>query len=253
MTDYQILFFNPTPLLYISIGVNLILLFLIFYLWRTSKQSKDKKSTDEIISTVFKEAELKASFIIHDASEKAKTIITEATQTRQQMEESMRGTFQEIFTSMRDQIKQENQLFSTHMQQIINDISGLLKQESVKMIGELKNEAKTQVQLFAKTMHEENKGIHNELLDQIKLEIDVIKNELQAYRDEEYKKIDQHLTIVLQTLLKEYLKDTLSYEINEEIIFKALEKYKDNIQTEENTTSSPPNNGQQPTQNNQGN
>ncbi len=253
MTDYQILFFNPTPLLYISLGVNFLLIVLSIYIWRTSHESKNKKSTDEIITTVFKEAELKASFIIHDASEKAKTIVTEATQTRQQMEQSMRGTFQDIFTSLREQIKQENQMFSTHMQKIINDISALLKQESVKMIGELKTEAKSQVQLFAKTMHEENKGIHNELLDQIKLEIDVIKNELQAYRDEEYKKIDQHLTIVLQTLLKEYLKDTLSYEINEEIIFKALEKYKDNMQQDLKPTNSTPVNNGQPTQNNQSN
>ncbi len=250
MTDYQILFFNPTPLLYISIGVNIFLIIIALYIWRSSKAVKDRKNSDEVITTVFKEAELKASFIIHDAAEKAKTIITEATQTREQMEASMKGTFQEIFVSLRDQIKQENQAFSTHMQQIINDISTMLKQESVKMIGELKTEAKTQVQLFAKTMHEENKGIHNELLDQIKLEIDVIKNELQAYRDEEYKKIDQHLTIVLQTLLKEYLKDTLSYEINDEIIFKALEKYKDNSL---DNTNSPSTNGQPATQNNQGN
>lgn len=248
--DYQILFFNPTPLLFISVGVNILLLVFALYIWRSSKASKDKRNSDEVITTVFKEAELKASFIIHDAAEKAKTIVSEATQTRQEMEASMKSAFQEIFVSLRDQIKQENQSFSAHMQQIINDISGMLKQESVKMIGELKNEAKTQVQLFAKTMHEENKGIHNELLDQIKLEIDVIKNELQAYRDEEYKKIDQHLTIVLQTLLKEYLKDTLSYEINDEIIFKALEKYKDNTM---NDTNSPQQNGQPATQNNQGN
>lgn len=250
MQDYQILFFNPTPYLFISIGINFILIIIGAYLWRSSQNTKNKKNSDEIITTVFKEAELKASFIIHDAAEKAKTIVSEATQTRQQMEASMKGAFQEIFTTLRDQIKQENQAFSGHMQQIINDISGMLKQESVKMIGDLKNEAKSQVQLFAKTMHEENKGIHNELLDQIKLEIDVIKNELQAYRDEEYKKIDQHLTIVLQTLLKEYLKDTLSYEINDEIIFKALEKYKDNAMT---PTNSPQKNGQPTTQNNQGN
>ncbi len=250
MTDYQTLFSNPTPFLFISIGVNLVLLILILYIWRTSKALKDRKNSDEVITTVFKEAELKASFIIHDAAEKAKVIVTEATQTRQEMETSMKTAFQEIFVSLRDQIKHENEAFSVHMQQIVNDISAMLKQESVKMIGELKTEAKTQVQLFAKTMHEENKGIHNELLDQIKLEIDVIKNELQAYRDEEYKKIDQHLTIVLQTLLKEYLKDTLSYEINDEIIFKALEKYKDNAL---DNTSSPPTNGQPAAQNNQGN
>lgn len=219
-----------------------MLLLLSAFLWRQSQSMRNKRNTDEIITTVFKEAELKATFIIHDAAEKAKTIISEATQTRAQLEQSMKGTFQEIFTSMREQIKQENQVFSGHMQKIIVDISGMLKQESVKMIQELKNEAKTQVQLFAKTMHEENKGIHNELLGQIKLEIDVIKNELQAYRDEEYKKIDQHLTIVLQTLLKEYLKDTLSYEINEDIVFKALEKYKDNYMQD---TNSPNPNGQQ--------
>lgn len=248
--DTQILFFNPTPLLYISLGVNLVLALLMVYIWQTSKRTKDQKNSDEIIRTVFKESELKASFIINDAAEKAKAIVAEATQTRQEMETSMKNAFQEIFSSLRDQIKQENQAFSTHMQQIINEISALLKQESVKMIGELKNEAKTQVQLFAKTMHEENKGIHNELLDQIKLEIDVIKNELQAYRDEEYKKIDQHLTIVLQTLLKEYLKDTLSYEINDEIIFKALEKYKDNTM---NNTNLQPTNGQPTPENNQSN
>ncbi|HRN71082.1 MAG TPA: hypothetical protein PLS49_07940, partial [Candidatus Woesebacteria bacterium] len=173
--DTQILFFNPTPLLYISIGVNVVLSILLIYIWRSSKLVRDKRSSDEVITTVFKEAELKASFIIHDAAEKAKDIVTGATQTRQQMEAGMKTAFQDIFTALRDQIKQENQSFSAHMQQLVNDISAMLKQESVKMIGELKNEAKTQVQQFAKTMHEENKGIHTELLDQIKLEIDVIK------------------------------------------------------------------------------
>lgn len=201
---------------------------------KNNAKSSVNKNTDEIITTVFKEAELKASFIVHDAAEKAKTIILEATTSRQEMEKTMKSTFEEIFASMKNQVKQENQAFSVHMQQTINEIAALLKQESFKMITDLRNESKQQVKLFAQTMHEENKGIHNELLGQIKLEIDVIKNELQAYRDEEYKKIDQHLTTVLQTLLKEYLRDVLTYELNDELIFKALDKYKD-----ANTNSSP--------------
>ena len=211
---------------YLSIGVNILLIVIVIYLTKKNTQSIVNKSTDEIITTVFKEAELKASFIVHDAAEKAKTIITEATTSRQDMEKNMKSTFEEIFTTMKNQIKQESQAYSVHMQQTINEISVLLKQESFKMITELRTESKAQVKLFAETMHQENKGIHNELLEQIKLEIDVIKSELQAYRDEEYKKIDQHLTTVLQTLLKEYLRDVLTYELNDELIFKALDKYK---------------------------
>ncbi len=212
---------------YLSVGANLFLVVVVIYMARNNSKASVNKNTDEIITTVFKEAELKASFIVHDAAEKAKTIITEATTSRQEMEKSMKSTFEEIFTTMKNQVKQESQAYSVHMQQTINEISGLLKQESLKMITEIRTESKEQVKLFAQTMHEENKGIHNELLEQIKLEIDVIKNELQAYRDEEYKKIDQHLTTVLQTLLKEYLRDVLTYELNDELIFKALDKYKD--------------------------
>lgn len=225
---------------YLSIGGNLFLVVVVIYIMRNNRKSAINKSTDEIITTVFKEAELKASFIVHDAAEKAKTIITEATTSRQEMEKSMKATFEEIFTTMKNQVKQESQAYSTHMQQTINEISGLLKQESLKMITDLRVESKAQVKLFAQTMHEENKGIHNELLEQIKLEIDVIKNELQAYRDEEYKKIDQHLTTVLQTLLKEYLRDVLTYELNDELIFKALDKYKDaNTTTVVNAATAP--------------
>jgi vacuolar-type H+-ATPase subunit H len=227
MLDLPYLLQTFPGLPYLSIGANLFLTVVVIYVMRNNSKSSINKSTDEIITTVFKEAELKASFIVHDAAEKAKTIITEATTSRQEMEKSMKATFEEIFTTMKNQVKQESQAYSAHMQQTINEISGLLKQESLKMITELRVESKEQVKLFAQTMHEENKGIHNELLEQIKLEIDVIKNELQAYRDEEYKKIDQHLTTVLQTLLKEYLRDVLTYELNDELIFKALDKYKD--------------------------
>lgn len=214
-------------LLYFSIGTNFLLIILIAYFAKKNKTDLVNKNTDEIITTVFKEAELKASFIIHDAAEKAKNIIIEATNSRQEMEKSMKVTFEEIFSTMKNQVSQENQALSVHMQQTISEISTSLKQESLKMITDLRNQAKDQVKLFAQSMHEENKGIHNELLGQIKLEIDVIKNELQAYRDEEYKKIDQHLTTVLQTLLKEYLRDVLTYELNDELIFKALDKYKE--------------------------
>ena len=64
---------------YLSIGVNILLIVIVIYLTKKNTQSIVNKSTDEIITTVFKEAELKASFIVHDAAEKAKTIITEAT------------------------------------------------------------------------------------------------------------------------------------------------------------------------------
>jgi vacuolar-type H+-ATPase subunit H len=199
---------------------------VIIYTLRSSSEHQVKKNKDEIIATVFKEAELKASFIVHDASEKAKSIITDASETRKDMNDKMKLVFEEIFSAIRNEAKQENQAISVKMEQTINEVSVMLKKESLRLIDELRNEGKNQVLSFAKTLHEENKGIHNELLGQIKLEIDIIRNELQAYRDEEYKKIDQHLTVVLQTLLKEYLKNVLTYEINDEIIFKALEQYK---------------------------
>src|SRR3989338_5151017 len=131
--------------LYFSLGINFILLIAVIFLWRHSQEMKNKRNSDEIIATVFKEAELKATFIIHDAAEKAKTIITEATTSRQDMEKNMKSTFEEIFTTMKNQIKQESQAYSVHMQQTIADISALLKQESFKMITELRTESKAQV------------------------------------------------------------------------------------------------------------
>jgi vacuolar-type H+-ATPase subunit H len=225
---------------YLSIGGNLMLVGVILYLVKHSSNASLQKNTDEILTTIFKEAELKASFIIHDSTEKAKNIITEASATRKEMDEKMRMVFEEVIASMRNEIKTENQAIANRMEQTITEVSIMLKKESLKMIDELRTEGKNQVTTFAKTLHEENKGIHNELLDQIKLEIDIIKNELQAYRDEEYKKIDQHLTIVLQTLLKEYLKSVLSYEMNDEIIFKALEQYRTtNLQPQKNEPTQP--------------
>ena len=64
----------------------------------------------------------------------------------------------------------------------------------------------------------------------VKKEEEVIKQDINTYRERQYKKIDQNMNMIIQATFREYLKYILSYENNEEIIFKALEKYKsDNL------------------------
>ena len=220
---------------YASLLANLALLLAVLYLLNYRGSHAAVKTADARIAKMFKEAEFRGAQIVTEATERAKKILSEATISKISLETRVDRAFDDIIIMVQSRVKDENLAFSLQLKKKMDEEILLLEQEAIKIIEDLKEHGKKQLGYFTESMQTETKNIHEELFRDIEQNVEVIKQDMNTYRERQYKKIDQNMNMIIQATFREYLKYILSYENNEDIIFKSLEKYKsDNLEAKKN-------------------
>lgn len=198
-------------ILFFSMSV-MLLLFVLWYAWRLSKQAaklysaeaKEHAHTQEEVEELIE----KAKEILKDSIDKSKAIVLNTDSFQQQIEKE----YQEATKHASHQYKA---LFEKQIEAFIHDSRTSFETMS-----------KDNLHQFKSVLDEEKSSIFDYFRARIDGEINKIKKELEEYKSSERKKIDEKIALLTLKITKDVLYNSISPEDHKKLIFKALERAK---------------------------
>lgn len=163
-------------------------------------------------------AQKRASLLLDEARERALAIIEQAAIVRDDAKEevrrAMQATSQDLlakYHGMLDDLKEENI-------NLFKNVSKDIKEGAVHEVGD-----------FQTGLHQETIAAQKLVEEKIRLAWEKAEKEIEAYKQEKLKAIDDSLDRVLQFVTKRLLGKTISLQDHEDLVLKALEEAKDKL------------------------
>lgn len=158
-----------------------------------------------------KEGKLQASKILEEAQARANVILQES------------QSFQLLLKQNLDkQLTTANQSYNNSYQAVLTTV----KEESIKNIGnisqEIKTEISTEIDQVLNSLKEEMIKSQASAIESLKLGLAKSEQDIKLYKDEMYKKIDQSILKIIQTVSFQVIGKTINLEDHEELVIKAL-------------------------------
>jgi len=158
-----------------------------------------------------KEGKLQADKIIQEAQARANIILQES------------QAFQTLLKQNLDkQLITANQSYNNSYQNILSTV----KEESIKNIGNISQEIKTEISIeidqVINSLKEEMIKSQASAIESLKLGLAKSEQDIKLYKDEMYKKIDQSVLKIIQTVSYQVIGKSINLEDHEELVIKAL-------------------------------
>ena len=209
-----------------SLSINIGLALLVIYLVRKAPHNHPEKTTDQQIASVYKEAEFEASELMKDAVSKAKRIIEEAGETKDSLDSRLEKSLSTMSDSITDKLIAKEEEIYGEFKKVFENISQSYQSEGGQIMNSFKDEGETVLKTFIQTMHAEINSVREQLFGKIDSKMNLLEEDMEKYREEQYKRVDQNIKKIAKGTLEAYMKDALTSENHEQILFKSLEKFK---------------------------
>ena len=218
MTITPIIFFGMVATIFI---LSIALVAVVFYFSKVIKKQHDKNDMGDLSET-----HQKAAKIIDEANNRALDIINKTNLSTDIASDNFNQEVKRIASLQIKEFEKATSDFLKLYTQVLQDLKSknievfqnVSKDIEVNTIGEIKN--------FIESM--EALTVSSEKLVKKKIDTDylTIKKEIENYREEELKKIDQEIYRLLEKVSKLVLGKALSLSEHEDLIEKSLEKAK---------------------------
>ena len=211
-------------------SVIAVLLLVIYLVVSRSGNTEEELSTDDAYYKkalkVLEEARLSSLKIVRDANEKALHTLEGSNVFNQNLSSEMEGSLKDMSQRQIDTLEAlSNDLFRTYEQAINTE-----KQKNIDTIHSasetLKEEILNEVGEFKATLHKETVDSQNLVEQELKKEYDSIRQELQKYKEEQYKKIDSMIYDVTILAAKKVIGKSLDLDNQQDLVLESLEEAK---------------------------
>ncbi|CAN5202136.1 hypothetical protein BH09PAT2_BH09PAT2_02070 [soil metagenome] len=219
----------PTILLLttgMSFILNIIFIFIIFYILRRPSINTISNATDQKIATNFKEAEFEATELMKDATEKAKRIIQDAGIIKDTLDSRLEKSLVEMTEKLNEKILTKEEEVSNTFKKVFDTIAQSYQNEGTTLVSGFKDQGDILLKTFIQTMHAEINSVRQQIFEKVDTKMELIEEDLIKYREEQQKRLNQNMQKIAKNTIELYMKDTLAYENNEQILFKVLDRFK---------------------------
>lgn len=209
----------------VSLVLNVALIGILIYLIQKSPNNEGGKTTDQKIASVYKEAEFEASELMKDASEKAKRIIQEAGIIKDTLDNRLEKSLEQMNEMLNQKILAKEEEIYAQFKKVFDTIAQSYQSEGASIVKNFKEDGETMIKTYIQTMHAEINSVREQIFQNLDQKMTLIDEDLQKYRDEQQKRIEQNLNKITRSTIESYMRDALAYENQEKIMFKVLEKF----------------------------
>jgi len=200
----------------------LALIGVVFYLTHALKKAHSQNIETEDV----KNARLRAAKMIDDANNKALDIINKANLSGADASENFNQEIVRIASTQIKEFEKTTSEFTKLYSQVLSD----LKIKNIEVFQNVSKDIETDTMAEIKNFRDsvEKLTVSSQKLVKEKIGIDFaeVEKEIENYKAEELKKIDDKIYTLLEKVAKEVLGKALSLSEHENLITKALEKAK---------------------------
>jgi F0F1-type ATP synthase membrane subunit b/b' len=220
MTIEPIVFFD---LVIATVVLAAVLGVVVISYVKTIQKFRDLQRKESDIEA---EAHQKAGLILQEAREKATKIIGEITFSQDQLRNSFEEHLKEA--SAKSAVKLEGiseEFLKSYQNTLIN-----LRNNNIKIISniskDVENTTRSELQNFGEALKKETIDSQKIVDKKIEEEYEKTEKELESYRTEAFKKINDQIYNIIQNISNEILGKSISLQDHEWLIINALEKAK---------------------------
>lgn len=210
--------------------------FMILYIQRGKYKPREQQELEQHLLNAVKQAELRSVEIIEDATKKAHKVLMDASESKKLIEAKLNKLVEDAMDSAQNQLDAQKgevvEKFKGAYGRLIEQYEG----ETQTLIANLQHEAREMQQTFKTSLGEESMKILTQMKENSDRQITEANQQIKEYRERAFKKIDEQV----EGLVKQYIQDYFTTEMpkgqHENMLLKALEKFKHSYQKPESTT-----------------
>lgn len=221
---------NPSIIGFLTSLFFLLGLFLYAFFYIIRKQwnlNRREQELDKRVVHEIKDAHLRAEALLNEAAVNAKKIISETTVFKERTEK-------DISTAIELETGQYRKLLDSKLQKVISAYeqiflkSGEIYALSIRNFHTKMLQAQDEkTKKFSDTLDDESLNAKFYLQRRVNEEVEQVKHEIDAYKKQEQQRVADSLKQLMKKLALEAFEGELTSEQQEKILFKALEKAKD--------------------------
>lgn len=210
-----------------SLVLNFILaVFLIYLIQKGKLKPKEQQQIEAEMTLVIKKADAMAIKIIEEATEKSRKIISEAGATKEVLIKKLDTLVADTIDIAQNQLDVQKGAIVEKFRVIYEELISQYKNESQVLFSNLQHEARNQQEEFRKNLQDEAANIFKSLQDKALQDLNKSNEEISSYKDKAFSKIDEQVKNIIKDYVAYYFTSESSKPEHENIVFKALEKFK---------------------------
>lgn len=220
-----ILFWLPV----VSLVLNFILaIFLIVIIQKGKLKPKEQQEIEDQMIQIIKQAEMRSTEIIEKATKKAKDIVSDASATKQLVESKLNKLVEDTTDTAQNQLDIQKGAIVEKFKETYGQLVEQYQGETQSLFANLQHEAREQQTAFREGLHKETVSILQQMKDNAEKQIEDVSREINEYRNRMFEKIDEHAESVIKQYISDYFSTGMTKENQENILFKALDRFKKN-------------------------
>lgn len=212
----------------IAICSSMLCGMIFYYLIRRQISTTSGTLPTQPIEHAYRLAEVESVEIIKEATQRAKNIIQEAAVTRESLEARLEKSLSDMTDILNEKIISKEEEIMNQFQKVFQKIADSYENEGSSIARNFKDEGDTMLKTFIQTMHTEISSVREQVFARIDTKMSLIEEDLKKYRETQQKKLDENIQKITKNTIEMYMRDALSYENHEQILFKVMDHFKKN-------------------------
>ena len=222
------------PLLFwipiVSVFFNFLLItFLIIVIQKGKLKPKEQQEIEKQMMETVKQAETRTTEIIEAATYKAREIVKDAQGTKQLINEKINKLINDTADVAQNELDHEK---ATIVAKFKESYSGLVEQfegETQSLIASLQHDSREIRKTFADSVQKATVDVLKDLKNTAEHQMVNVDNEIKDYRENTFKKIDEHANAIIKQIVTEYFNSEITPKNHESILNKTFEKFKEQV------------------------
>jgi len=223
------MYINSYLFILISIDVFVLLGVLVYVYFLYEKERKawsDHKAALHASEDIVEQAHLRATKVVSDAVEKAETTIKQGDYLRSDLMKSFEKSLQELSSTISVNMSNDEKDFEGDFAKFSESLRAEYLKKINVTLAAIETQAQHEVEVFGSAIQKDTIASQADLAKKIKEESDRALLEIQEYKKQQLKLVDESIEKVLQQVSSEVLSKSLSLEDHEQLIIDSLTKAK---------------------------
>lgn len=214
----------------VSLFANFILIiFLVVVIQKGKLKTREQQEIEKKMMEIVNNADKKTIEIIDEAIEKAKEIVNQAQGTKKLLEEKLDRLVDDTTDIAQNELNAQKTIIVEKFRDGYTEVVNQFEGETQILMAELQHDSREIRRTFSDAVKKDTIDVLRKLTDTAEKQIVDVDKEINLYRDDSFKKIDEHANAIIKQIVNEYFNEDLTEKTHESILEKTFEKFKEQI------------------------
>lgn len=213
-----------------SLGNLLLLAAIAVYVYSLKKKesslSREESRIHKEAAKVLNRAQEKAEALVEEAVIKSKEVLAETEVFKEDIEKNLRSVFEKAVDKNVRKLESQAESLSGDFEKMFKDIRSRYLEQTKDLLDTLQVSGKKGIDEIGTVVKEETLGFQFDLDKKLAEEIAKVSQEVEAYKAEQLKTINESMSKIIAKVSQEVLGKTIPLSDHEDLVIEALEKAK---------------------------